>query len=709
MSLERILAENMLRFGVKNLNEKELIFINVKSGHNIYSDYTYINERGELLESRDLKLLIEKPDDPKPGDPEFADADSSYMSRQSKFRKFASKVRRSVKNTPFMVKWANWRTKKWVKKNGLPARNVLESRDSDQLKNTPGYKEVIDLLYDKRTRDEGSILYWYGIEVLGGEADPAAAGQMTNIIDSMKKLNGKIVQSTDPDAQPITLNLSTFAEKLEELQKQKIYITGEDLISIFSSDASPALNHLFTIIATGKDAEGTGTYNISAESVINDIAEDYNNSFDDGYRADAFYDEMAVDLKRLQNFSTKLTLGAAGEEGTQGGKATYAVSMTEADKLAMIPRIMEQHRLNLQENPDLTWQDYTTFVIAPGTAEIKVNLLKIDKGSTAKDEQEAYASYYSYPEDPNDPASMNKIYGNFDDETTWSDTSDFEAEMQRRIDAIVKSGGEIYRIEYNAGARSSAVGTFYGGLPDNASNAQKTEANIKLCTDRATGITTAMKPIIDKLLPGLPDGAKELKKPNLHPNRGPGWYEYNPQGTADNAGKTYGTGYGPLYNKWYTTLAKSYKSLKVPRAFYAARNKDGQSYYDRLKQTWNDVGPEIQKKLGPLPTQEEINKEYESIFGPHRGTYAGYVLFYTTKPNTEAPPTEDMDAKIQTSGQWFFTLDYAVFTWGDFSNVVKSRWKRFKRKIKKFKLPKLQLSAGGGVVENLVHICDAYN
>ena len=61
---------------------------------------------------------------------------------------------------------------------------------------------------------------------------------------------------------------------------------------------------------------------------------------------------------------------------------------------------------------------------------------------------------------------------------------------------------------------------------------------------------------------------------------------------------------------------------------------------------YNDL--EIQKKLGPLPTQEEINKEYESIFGPHRGTYAGYVLFYTTKPNTEAPPTEDIDAKIQT-------------------------------------------------------------
>lgn len=693
MSLERLLAENMLRFGVKNLTKSEIISISVKAGHDIYSDYTYVNEHGNLVESANLKLLLEQ-----------ETSDSSSLSKQSKLRKFGSKVRRGVQSTPLAVKWANWRQKRWIKRKGLPTRAILEAKDTEQVRNTPGYKEIIDLLYNKRTRDEGSILYWYGAEVLGGEADPEAEAQAQNIVTRLQSINGAKIGASQADVDPVSLDLTKFIEKLEELRKQKIYLTGYDLIEIFGSDASKSLNWLFTAIATGKDPNDDFTYSFSdGENFLRDLEANYN--LDTGENIDQFYNDIKLDLARLQNFSTKMVLGAAGADQT-GGNATFVVAMKPEDKLAMIPRVMEQHRLNLQENSNLTWQDYTSFYIAPGSAEIKVNLLKTTTTNAEGAEQEAYASYYSYPDNPNDPATQNVIYGNQDDETQWSDTSAFEAEMKRRIDAIINNGGEIYRIEYNAGARSSAVGTMKYGGKDNAS---KTKGNVQLCTERATGITTAMKPVIDKLLPNLPAGAKELKQPNLHANRGPGWYEYDPDGTADAGGKTYGSGYGPLYNKWYTALSKSaYKALQIPRTFYAARN-DNPSY-DRLKSYYEPLAPEVKKQLGPMPTQQQIQAEYEAIFSPHRGTYAGYVLFYTTKPNVPPKsPQEDIDAKIELSGEWFFSLNYDVVTFGDFTNTIKSRWKRFKKRIKRFKIPKLSLMSGGGVVENLVHICDAYN
>lgn len=708
MNLERIIAENMLRFGVKNLNDSDVKTIQVKASHNIYSDYTYINEWGKLVESGDLRLILENQlNEQDPADPDQGESgDSGYTSKQSGLRKLTSKIRRSIQRTPLMSKWQAWNQKRWLKKKGLPPRSVLEEGDTDEVRNTPGYKEVIDLLYNKRTRDEGSILYWYGTEVLGGAADPEANQLMSNAIERMKAINGKTIESTKPESEPITLDLNGFIAKLEEMQNQNVYVTGEDLMTIFDTEASPALNELFSAIATGKSSDGEYTYNISSPQVLNDIAENYNNS-GDSYQADGFYDAMAIDLKRLQNFATKLVLGAGKEE-----IGTFAVSMQPKDKIAMIPRILAMHQTNVQENPKLTWQDYTSFYINPNAATIKANLVKLVTKTTEGDEQEAYASYYSYPDNPNDPATKDAIYGNQDNATTWENTSDFEAEMKRRIDAIVANGGEIYRIEYNAGARSSTVGTTKYGASETDMKA-KTEGNVQLCIDRATGITNGMKPVIDKLLPNLPAGAKAMQKPNLHPNRGPGWYQYDLEGTPDANGKLWGKGYGPIYTKIIAALggyeqarkARGGKYALKPQLFYICRNNN--SAYEDLKKFIEDTKSTL--KLN-LPTQADIEAEYEATFGPHRGTYAGYVLFYTLKPNpTPAPPEEEIDAKIETVGTWSFSLDYNIVTWGDFSYNIKSRWKRFKRKIKKFKIPKLALSFGGGVIENLVHECDAYN
>ena len=708
MSLERILAENILRFGVKNLTDSDVNTVHVKASHNIYSDYTYINEWGELVEATDLRLILESrlneqdPDEPDQGE----EGDSGTRSSQSGLRRVGSKIRRAIQGTPLMAKWQAWNQKRWVKRKGLPSRSVLEAKDTDEVRNTPGYKEIVDLLYGKRTRDEGSILYWYGIDVLGGSEDPEAKQQMTDVIQRMEKINGAKITSVDPNKDDITLDLTGFIDKLKEMQQQNVYLTGGDLMTIFDTETSLVLNELFSAIATGKNAEGDYTYSLDSPTIMADMDTNYSVANDIQKQPDAFYDAMAVDLKRLQNFATKLVLGAGNQ-----AIGTFAVQMQPKDKLALIPRVLAMHQENVQENRNLTWQDYTSFYIAPNSATIKANLVKFTK-TDASGEQEAFASYYSYPDNPNDPAAMNAIYGNSDNETTWQNTSEFEAEMKRRIDAIVNNGGEIYRIEYNAGARSSAVGTLYGGLDNTANVSQKTQANIKLCEDRATGITTGMKPVIDKLLPKLEEGAKALQKPNLHPNRGPGWYQYNLQGTPDANGKTWGKGYGPIFTEILAKLG-GYEKAKSgfgkyamhPQKFYICRN-NAAAYAD-LKTRMEEMMAGALKGM-KMPTQADIQKEYEAIFGPHRGTYAGYVLFYTMKSKPPTPPEEEIDAKIETAGTWSFSLNYDVYTWGDFTRVVKSRWKRFKRKIKKFKLPKLQLLPGGGIVENLVKECDAY-
>jgi hypothetical protein len=681
MSLERRLAENILRLGIKNLNnnatENIVNKINNITRIDYYTDYTYLDQYGSLIE-RKGSILEQNPDDiVDPADTEDNEGPNPTNSRQTKLRAAGSKIRQSIQSTPLMSKWINWRQKRFAKRNGLPAMAVLIENDSPEVQNTPGYRDVINLLYSKRTRDVASIMYWYGTPALGGDANPEDQSNMSTLLANLSKFNGiEFVSGYEGDT-PVKLELTGFITALQRLYDQQIYLTVNDLLEIFPKEDNDTLSAIFNVALTGQ-FEGT-KYNLLDANLRTAFAKAWTISNDNR----SFNPMLSKDLQRLQNFSSKLTIAASGKPGTKktgeiDSIATYEVAITDADKIGIITGVQSELARDKQDNPKLTINDYTSFLIAPNALEITSNVKKGTESVAGVGEVEVTAVYYSFPDNPNDAAQANVIFGNNDNITTWNNTQTFEAAFAKQVDAIVKSGNKIYRVEYNAGAKSSKVGTTkYGGT----STAAKTAGNVKLCQERANAITSGLGPIITKL---LPDAAAQATAANLHPNVGPGWYSYEPAGYQ----------YGALYEAY-----RQKNKAATPQVFYMGRSNE-KMYADL-------------QAGGATATQQQIEAEYQQVYSQFRGTYAGYTIYSYKLTETPAEPAAEPEYEIRQAGSWYYELDYTVLTGKDIIDStglwITSRWKQFKRKIKKIDLGKLKLTMGGGTGNtNMNGLCDAY-
>jgi hypothetical protein len=663
MSLEKLIAENMLRLNIKNLNESTLekltdnLSANIRSDY--YSDTTCYDKHGVLVEN------------------------IYFLQEQTKMRRAMGAVRRAVQSTPLMVKWQNWRTKKFIKKNGLPTRQELMAKDSEQVKNTPGYREIMYLLYNKRTMDPASIMYWNGAPALGGDSNPDDKREMGQIITQLARFNGVTFNSGFSDDPGIKLEFNNFIEALKKLYDQGVFLTRDDFMeSLFDSDSGDALYALMSLAVDGQYAGQN--LDINTPAGASEFATVFKNETGEPFRW-----RIETDLKRLENFASKLSMAAGGREGKGSSNkgevesiATYEVSISDQDKIKLCQGVNTELVEDKQYYPKLKLEDYTDFTIGPDAISIKSNVV-FKKEKVGDDTVEVVGTYYSYPDNPNDPAQANVIFGNNDNITTWNNTTLFVESVRQRIEAIQKDGWKILQVEYNAGARSSKVGTsqYLQGVK-NPTEAQKTQGNVKLCEERALNITDAMTPIFKQL---LPNAALMVGKPNLHANQGPGWYDYD-----NSEGR-----YGPLYEA-YRQLLKG--EDVTPREFYSARNKYGNF-------------PKLQAK-GFKGSQAQILAEYEQVYSPFRGTYAGYALYCyqeTLVPNT---PKKQAEIDIKTAGSWDFYLAYNVVTITDMGQSMKrwfkSRWRKVKRSFKRIELPKIKLkSLGEGM--NLIDICDAYN
>ena len=602
--------------------------------------------------------------------------ESFSIDEQTKLRQAMSKVRTAIQGTPLMVKWQDWRQKRFLKKKGLPTKEQLMAKDSDVVKNTPGYETVIYLMYNKRTMDKFTITYWNGLPALGGDENPEDKLEMGQLITHLSRFDGVEVPTGYEGEEPTKLDLTLFIDVLKNLYDQQIYLTDEDILEIFGVDSTRALGAIFELAITsqynGKDYD------------LNTLGDAW--SKNEGMN---FASTLKNDLSKLVNFSSKLQIAAGGTEGKGKRKigatdsiATYEVSLSDEDKINIINGVQTQIQQDKQTYPKLRVEDYTSFIIGPEELSIKSNIIKGKETVSGVGEVEITALYYSYPDNPNDAGAANVIFGNDDNNTTWNNPQGFSENFATRVNAITSTGGIIYRVEYNAGARSSKVGTKkYGGTTEE----QKTKGNITLCQERADAIVAGIEPIIKQL---LPDAAMAKQKPNLHPNQGPAWYEYD-----DSEGK-----YGPLFLEYYQKMNNNVN----PIDFYVARNDDNKLLH-------------VNSVLGKKLTKEQIRAEYEQVYGPFRGTYAGYSLYYYTEnPKIPEPKKEpEVDVEIKKAGTWFFALEYDVITADEVISstvrFIKSRWRKLKRKIRKIDLNKFKFSSGGGTGECLVCICDAYN
>ena len=155
--------------------------------YDYYKDSTQMNSNGILIESFSID-------------------------EQTKLRQAMSRARTAIQGTPLMVKWQNWRQKKFIKKNGLPTKEQLIAKESDVVKNTPGYDTVIYLMFNKRTMDKFTISYWNGLPALGGDGSPEDKQKMGQLITQLSRFNGVDVPTGYENQEPTKIELTQFIE-----------------------------------------------------------------------------------------------------------------------------------------------------------------------------------------------------------------------------------------------------------------------------------------------------------------------------------------------------------------------------------------------------------------------------------------------------------------------------------------------------------------
>ena len=698
MNLEQLLRENILRFGTKNLNE---------------------NIKNKLLLEQDPDSELPDPIE-NPEDAELSYNKKSLGQRVKQTAKTVGNVAKKVVGTATLVAplskiIRNRLFKRYVTKNGIPTKEELIAKDSDRVKSHPAYQQTVDLMYrDKRTLKNASrymnqgyggakqtaglpVLYWYGVPALGGEANPEDQKSMESMLNTMTS-NKEVMLSKMTDANKkseFDTNITLLINGLKELYNSGVYVTTQDLL-----DATEG-NWWGVILNQLLSAPNTWTDNSA------------------WYEDDASMSTIA----KAKSFVAAVKLGVADSGITPKGEklrnmeitATATLQLSDDDKLNILTMFQEKSEAAGKPIIDATYWDIESAGIGIKTNKaIETTTVKGQKGAV-----EVTYQFFTLPADPNGPEARNAFFGNSDNETVVN--SDGISKMNSLLNGLIaeakKQGQQVVTVQYCAGAKTSAVGTTYGMSAKQKAGAgeeEKTQANVSLANARCRSI---LKSINDNVLPSIKSqadmGDDKVAYGTIsaavggdkgifaYPNCGPGWYEYSPAGSSD---KHKGTGYGPLFNSIYNTLKTNNPKINgialfeyygTPRAFYVCRNQP--EAYKRLVGYLTALKTFDTKKYGTLqiPSAQQIEAEYQSVFGPFRGTYAGFLI--GTMVSTSTPPKQEVDkaleVEIEKFGEFeaiidwtsrFKTLTTRVGTW------ISTTWKNSWKWVKKIELPKLQ-------------------
>ena len=720
MNLNEILAENMLRFGTKNLSENTKNYLLLEQ-----------NPTGSL--DPDALTADEMPDELE--DPE--DATLSYYKdplgqRVKQTAQKAGAITKKVVGTATLVAplskiIRNRLFKRYIRKNGIPTKEQLIAKDSDRVKSHPAYQQTIDLMYrDKSTLKSASryntsgakqqaglpVLYWYGVPALGGEANPEdqqAMQSMLTLLASNKELMSSKI--TD-EAKKIEFdtNIAILSNGLQDLYDNGIYITTSDLLE--ATDGNPWGSFLTQLLK----APSTWTDN------------------------SAWYESDPILLK-TKSFVAAIKLGVADSGITPKGQklrkmeleSTATLTLSESDKLGILTMFQQRSEANRKPIIDASFWDIEAASI--GIKTNKAIETTTIKGASGK--VEVTYQFFTLPADPNGVEARNAFFGNSDNETVVNE--DGIAKMNSLLNGLIgeakQQGQRVVSVQYCAGAKTSAVGTTFGMTTKQKTNATddtKTQANVTLANKRCQSILASIGqkvlPTI-KSQPDLGDDKVTYKTIDVavggnkgvfaYPNCGPGWYEYDIAGTSDTFK---GNGYGPLFNKIYNLLKTNnpkingialFEYYNTPRSFYICRNQV--EAYKRLAGYLTALKTSDTKKYGTIqiPTQEQIESEYQSVFSPFRGTYAGFLIGTVVETVKEPKPEIDkaLEVEIQKFGEFEAIIDWTPRfvrtverTWSWITKAWNWAWK-WTKKINFPELEDIVDGAGSGVQE----LCNAFD
>jgi len=263
---------------------------------------------------------------------------------------------------------------------------------------------------------------------------------------------------------------------------------------------------------------------------------------------------------------------------------------------------------------------------------------EVSKGENVPGEVTTVSDVLTWPNIDNPTAEeadkMNTMFGDDDSQLPAETKTEINNYIYNAMKDLVAKGYTIQKISYGGYASTSKVRTAFKGVevdeqgqskvvfdlkPDGTKNRSK-ENNIPLAQARVNSIETELKTIIDNAVKNIPVVSEELEivkeGSQTEPNLGPGWQKYDPQTGLDSK---YGGGYGPLYTKY-----KNGGGKKTPQQFYGNRS-------DKHAKTLGLTG-------------EQLNTEYNEVYGPFRKNY-GFVYVIATIKGKEEELTPTYEGK----------------------------------------------------------------
>jgi len=407
--------------------------------------------------------------------------------------------------------------------------------------------------------------------------------------------------------------------------------------------------------------------------------------------------------------------------------------LSDSDKLGILTYYQQQSEYYRKPIIDATFWD-----IEASSIGIKTN--KAIETTTVKGEtgpvQVTY-QFFTLPADPNGPDARNAFFGNNDNESVVN--SQGISTMTTLINDLVKEakqqGQRVVAVQYCAGSKTSAVGTTYGMKSKKAATASeydKTKANESLAAARCNSILDVInKQVLPTIKKQTDMGDDKVTYKTIsvsvggkagvfaYPNCGPGWYDYDLVGQNDTHK---GNGYGPLYTNLYQLLKTNKPKINgvdlfsfyyTPRAFYICRNQV--EAHERLTNLLTALKKSDTKKYGSItiPTQQQIEAEYQNVFGPFRGSYAGFLIGTIVETVKEPKPEIDktLEVEIQKFGEFEAAINWIPNikkTWWKFGEWVTKTWKSAWKWTKKIEWPELE-DIEDGIASSVENLCNAYD
>jgi hypothetical protein len=502
------------------------------------------------------------------------------------------------------------------------------ANDSEDVKNHELYPLVTNWWkkHQKDNTTQKTLSIWGGVEG-SKEKGGGPEGHSTGI-ERLKSLQKKLTSSSydeTADTNVLSNMVGVVTSWLEILANSGVYIKRDTTFGTGST--GKIINLLLTNTYFGN---GSG---------INDV-ESFKSKID-----------MINNSLNLQSILSTDNIKSNALDKSNVGKSSVGYTpFTDADKIEALDYYKERAQSKVDSDSKYS-KNINNIDEAINTAKVirvrKKGQGEVSKGENITGEVTTVSDVLTWPniEDPTteEADKMNTMFGDDDSQLPAETKTEIQNYIYNAINDMVDQGYTIQEISYGGYASTSKVRTAFKSVEvdqqgqskvifdlnsDGAKNRTE-ENNAPLAQSRVNSIETELKTIIDGAVKNIPVVSEKLKivkgGSKTEPNLGPGWAKYEPQTGLDSK---YGGGYGPLYNK-----SKDGGRNLTPQQFYGDRSDNHA------------------KKLGL--TGEQLNKEYNVVYGPFRKNYGFvYIIATTSKPTEDIAPTYEGKSGYQYNIIW---------------------------------------------------------